>query len=87
MGTRLKRKIKIYFSSIYLIDVIIITLITLILLSTLGDYIQINKAQHNLAVNEIKDNSLGLTLLSSIYISYIIKTIVVIKRNSKANLN
>lgn len=84
MGTRLKRKIKIYFSSIYLIDVIIITLITLILLSTLGDYIQINKAQHNLAVNEIKDNSLGLTLISSIYISYIIKTIVVIKRNSKA---
>lgn len=82
MVTRLKRKIKIYFSSIYLIDVIIITLITLILLSTLGDYIQINKAQHNLAVNGVKSNLLELTLLSSIYIAYIIKTILVIKRNS-----
>lgn len=84
MGTRLKRKIKIYFSSIYLIDIVVITLITLILLSTLGDYIQINKAQHALAVKFIKSNSLGLTLLFSIYISFITKVILVVKRNPNA---
>ena len=52
MDIKLKRKIKIYFSSIYLIDIVVIVLITLILLSTLGDYIQINKVQHDLAANE-----------------------------------
>ena len=84
MDIRLKRKIKKYFSSIYLIDIIIIVLITLILLSTLGDYIQINKAQHDLATSKIKNNALGLTLLFSIYIGFIIKVILVIKRNPKS---
>ena len=59
MDTRLKRKIKVYFSSIYLIDIIVIALITLILLSTLGDYIQINRAQHDLAVNNIKRSGIN----------------------------
>lgn len=84
MGTRLKRKIKIYFSSIYLIDIVVIALITLILLSTLGDYIQINKAQHALAVKQIKSNTLGLTLLFCIYMSFIAKVILVVKRNPNA---
>jgi len=67
-----------------LIDIVIIILITLILLSTLGDYIQINKAQHALAVKEIKNNALGLSLLFIVYIVFIAKIIFVIKRNPKA---
>jgi len=67
-----------------LIDIVIIMLITLILLSTLGDYIQINKAQHALAIKQIKNNSLGLSLLFIIYVGFIAKVILVIKRNPKA---
>ena len=84
MDTRLKRKIKIYFSSIYLIDIVVIALITLILLSNLGDYIQINKVQHDLAANNIKNNALELILLCIIYIGFITKVILVIKRNPKS---
>ena len=84
MDTRLKRKIKTYFSSIYLIDIVVIALITLILLSTLGDYIQINKVQHDLAVYNIKNNALELSLLCMIYIGFIIKIIFIIKRNPKS---
>lgn len=84
MDTRLKKKIKTYFSGIYLIDIVVIVLITLILLSNLGDYIQINKGQHNLAVYNIKSNAIELILLCIIYISLIAKIILVIKRNPKA---
>jgi signal transduction histidine kinase len=84
LETRLKRKIKTYFSSIYLIDIVVIALITLILLSNLGDYIQINKGQHDLAVYNIKSNEIELILLCIIYISLITKIILVIKRNPKA---
>lgn len=79
----MKRKIKTYFSSIYLIDIVVIALITLILLSNLGDYIQINKEQRDLAVYNIKNNILELNLLGIIYISLIIKIISVIKINPK----
>lgn len=84
MDTRLKRKIKIYFSSIYLIDIVVIALITLALLSTLGDYIQINKTQHDLAASNLKKEAFELILLCSIYIGFITKIILVIKRNPKA---
>ena len=84
MDTRLKRKIKTYFSSIYLVDIVVIALITLILLSNLGDYIQINKGQHDLAVYNIKNTSIELILLCIIYIFFITKVIFVIKRNPKA---
>ena len=84
MDIRLKRKIKAYFSSIYLIDIVVIALITLILLSTLGDYIQINKVQHDLAAYNIKNNELELILLCTIYIGFIMKVILVIKRNPKS---
>jgi len=84
LDTRLKKKIKTYFSGIYLIDIVVIVLITLILLSNLGDYIQINKGQHNLAVYNIKSNAIELILLCIIYISLIAKIILVIKRNPKA---
>ena len=84
MDTKLKRKIKAYFSSIYLIDIVVVALITLILLSNLGDYIQINKGQRDLAVYNIKSNAIELILLCIIYISLITKIIIVIKRNPKA---
>lgn len=84
MDTKLKRKIKTYFSGIYLIDIVVITLITLILLSNLGDYIQINKAQHDLAVYNIQNNAIDLIVLFIVYIGFIIKVILVIKRNPKS---
>ena len=58
MVIRLKRKIKYYINSIYLIDIIIVTIITLMLFSILGDYAQVNRVQHQLAVQEIKENTL-----------------------------
>ena len=84
MDTRLKRKIKTYSRSIYLVDIVVVALITLILLSNLGDYIQINKGQHDLAVYNIKSNAMELILLCIVYISFITKIIIVIKRNPKA---
>jgi len=84
LDTKLKRKIKIYFISIYLIDIVVIALITLILFSNLGDYIQINKVQHDLAADNNKNNALELFLLCIIYIGFIIKVILVIKRNPKS---
>jgi len=84
LDTKLKRKINAYFSSIYLIDIVVVALITLILLSNLGDYIQINKWQRDLAVYNIKSNAIELILLCIIYISFITKIIIVIKRNPKA---
>jgi len=80
----LKRKIKTYSRSIYLVDIVVVALITLILLSNLGDYIQINKGQHDLAVYNIKSNAMELILLCIVYISFITKIIIVIKRNPKA---
>lgn len=80
----MKRKIKTYSRSIYLVDIVVVALITLILLSNLGDYIQINKGQHDLAVYNIKSNAMELILLCIVYISFITKIIIVIKRNPKA---
>lgn len=79
MDTKLKKKIKIYLGSIYLIDIIVIALITLFLLSALGDYIQINKIQHSLAISKIRNNALGLSSVFAIYIIFIIKVILIVK--------
>lgn len=84
MDIKLKRKIKTYFKSIYSIDIVVIVLITLILLSTLGDYIQINKGQHDLAVYNIENNAIQLIILFIIYIAFITKIILVIKANPKS---
>ena len=84
MDTKLKRKIKLYFSSIYLIDLIVIGLITLILFSNLGDYVQVNKAQHDLAVKQIKNSASELISLSIIYMAFITKIILIVKRNPKS---
>ncbi|RII32696.1 sensor histidine kinase [Clostridium chromiireducens] len=84
MDIRLRRKIKVYFSSIYLIDILIIALITLILFSILGDYIQINKAQHDLAADKIRSNALGLSALFCIYMGFIAKAFLIVKKNPKS---
>lgn len=84
MVTRLKRKIKSYVNSIYLIDIIIVTVIALMLFSILGDYAQVNRVQHQLAVQEIKENTFELIILSIINIIFIAKIALVIKRNPKA---
>ncbi|NRZ84782.1 hypothetical protein DFR97_000557 [Clostridium beijerinckii] len=84
MDTRLKRKIKIYFSSIYLVDIIIVALITLFLLSALGDYIQINRSQHSLAVNRIKSDLRGLLFLAVMYVAFITKIIFILKKNQNS---
>ncbi|WP_293981040.1 sensor histidine kinase KdpD [uncultured Clostridium sp.] len=84
MVTRLKRKIKSYVNSIYLIDIIIVTVIALMLFSILGDYAQVNRVQHQLAVQEIKENTFELIILSIINIIFIAKIAIVIKRNPKA---
>ena len=84
MGTRLKRKIKIYFSSIYSSDIVVIGLITLILLSILGDYIQISRYQHSLGTYSIKEDAVELILLCSVYIAFILKIILIIKKNPKS---
>lgn len=84
MGTRLKRMIKTYFNSIYLIDILIIVLITLMVFSTLGDYAQANKVQHQLAVQEMRENAIELTVLCTICLAYIMKIVLVIKANPKS---
>ena len=84
MVTRLKRKIKNYINSIYLIDVAIIAGITIMLFSKLGNYAQVNRVQHNLAVQGIEENLIELIFLFFLYIIFIIKIILVVKRNPKS---
>ncbi|AQR92952.1 MULTISPECIES: sensor histidine kinase [Clostridium] len=83
MGIRLKRKIKIYFSSIYLIDVILIALSTLILLSNLGDYIQVNRIQHDLAINRVNRDKIELIILIAIDLVFMLKIIWIVRINPK----
>ena len=84
MDTRLKKKIKEYINSIFLIDIIIITAITLMFFSTFGDYIQVNKIQHQLAVQEIRENTKELIILGILNIVFITKIALVIKKKPKS---
>ena len=84
MATRLKRKINSYISSIYFIDILIISIITLMLFSILGDYAQVNRTQHQLAVQEIQENTQELITLIIINTIFITKIILVIKRNPRS---
>ena len=84
MVTRLKRKIKAYIGSIYFVDIVVIMVITLMLFSTLGDYAQANRIQHQLAVQEIKENTKELIFLAVINLIFITKIILVIKKNPKS---
>ena len=84
MDTKLKKIIKVYWNSIYLIDILIITLITLVLFSIFGDYAQANRIQHEIAVKEIQRNILELIILFVIDALFIIKIALIIKRNPKS---
>lgn len=84
MVTRLKKIIKSYLSSIYLIDILIIALITLMLFSTFGDFAQANRIQHELAVKEIRRNTLELVVLCVVNLTFIIKIALIIKKNPKS---
>ncbi|EMU53138.1 sensor histidine kinase [Clostridium butyricum] len=84
MATRLKRKINSYISSIYFIDILIISIITLMLFSILGDYAQVNRTQHQLAVQEIQENTQELITLIIINTIFITKIMLVIKRNPRS---
>ena len=84
MATRLKRKINSYISSIYFIDILIISIITLMLFSILGDYAQVNRTQHQLALQEIQENTQELITLIIINTIFITKIMLVIKRNPRS---
>ena len=84
MVTRLKKIVKSYLSSIYLIDILIIALITLMLFSTFGDFAQANRIQHELAVKEIRRNTLELVVLCIVNLTFIIKIALIIKKNPKS---
>jgi len=84
LATRLKRKINSYISSIYFIDILIISIITLMLFSILGDYAQVNRTQHQLAVQEIQENTQELITLIIINTIFITKIMLVIKRNPRS---
>lgn len=84
MVTRLKKIIKSYLCSIYLIDILIIALITLMLFSTFGDFAQANRIQHELAVKEIRRNTLELVVLCVVNLTFIIKIALIIKKNPKS---
>ena len=84
MVTRLKKIVKSYLCSIYLIDILIIALITLMLFSTFGDFAQANRIQHELAVKEIRRNTLELVVLCIVNLAFIIKIALIIKKNPKS---
>ena len=84
MVTRLKKIVKSYLCSIYLIDILIIALITLMLFSTFGDFAQANRIQHELAVKEIRRNTLELVVLCIVNLTFIIKIALIIKKNPKS---
>lgn len=84
MAIRLKKKIKKYITSIYLIDAIIVAIITLMLFSTVGGYAQANRIQHQMAVQEIRENTMELIFLSILNLIFILKIVLVIKRNPKS---
>jgi len=82
--TKLKKIIKSYVTSIYFLDILIIALTTLVLLSTLGNYAQANRIQHELAVKEIQTNILELITLFIVDSAFIIKITLIIKKNPKS---
>ncbi|MBE6063348.1 MAG: HAMP domain-containing histidine kinase [Clostridium butyricum] len=84
MVTKLKKIIKSYVTSIYFLDILIIALTTLVLLSTLGNYAQANRIQHELAVKEIQTNILELITLFIVDSAFIIKITLIIKKNPKS---
>ena len=83
MDIRLKKKIKEYFSSIYLFDVIVVSTITLFLISEIGDYVNNNRIDYQIG-NKLGENLIVGLMILVIYIVYIIKLFIIIKRNPKS---
>lgn len=83
MDIRLKKKIKEYFSSIYLFDVVVVSTITLFLISEIGDYVQNSRIDYQIVSDLGKNLIVGLIILL-IYIVYIIKLFIIIKRDPKS---
>lgn len=83
MDIRLKKKIKEYFSSIYLFDVIVVSTITLFLISEIGDYVKNNRIDYQIG-NKLGENLIVGLMILVIYIVYIIKLFIIIKRNPKS---
>ena len=82
MVTKLKKKIKTYLHSIYTLDVIIVAGITALFLSSLGDYISINKYQQVISEYQLKKDIKGLSILGIIYLAFIIKALIIFKSNT-----
>ena len=82
MVTKLKKKIKTYLHSIYTPDVIIVAGITALFLSSLGDYISINKYQQVISEYQLKKDIKGLSILGIIYLAFIIKALIIFKSNT-----
>ncbi len=83
MDTRLKKKINEYFHSIYLVDILVVALITVVLLSSLGDYININKGLKIVEENRMREESLGIILLFFIYLMFITKIVIILKSSNR----
>ena len=83
MDIRLKKKIKEYFSSIYLFDVVVVFTITLFLISEIGDYVQNNRIDYQVGSKLGEHLIVGLIILF-IYIVYIIKFFIIINMNPKS---
>ena len=81
MDIKLRKKIKEYWDSIYTFDVVIMAIITAILLSTLGDYISINKYHHVIDNYDLTDDIFGISILGILYIAMIIKVFLIFKRS------
>ena len=79
----MKKKIKEYFSSIYLFDVVVVSTITLFLISEIGDYVQNSRIDYQIVSDLGKNLIVGLIILL-IYIVYIIKLFIIIKRDPKS---
>ena len=83
MDIKLKKKISEYLKSIYSIDIIVVSLITGVLLSELGDYMNIKKAPLGTLENILgTERVLRVVLIGIIYICFLIKIIIVLKKDS-----
>lgn len=83
MDIKLKKKISEYFKSIYSVDIIVVALITGILLSKLGDYINKKESQSILEIIQFTDKGLEIVAIGIVYIYFLIKIITILVKNNK----
>lgn len=82
MDIKLKERIKTYLQAIYTPEVILIAVITAIFLSSLGDYISINKYHGTINTYQMKNDIVALSILGIIYLAFIIKAFIIFKSES-----